>query len=280
MAEQDQKAGTPGASETGDDAAKAALAESAETAGRDAESEGQDDGKRTDWKALALGYKGKAELANRLEEEITELKGKLAEQPSPTNDQQAQSENRELQELANDLAEAEQKYRETKDVAYKLAANSVRMLLAASQQRVQERRQEQAERADHDYLLTAIEVNEDGEELPLTPKRRKEVEAFHKRNKEHFASVAAAHDALLGREYRQSRTQLAKEKSRLAREAPERGEDVVRTHTRDVSAREAEGRKMTHTQYQTKIAQLEESDPAAAWKLKQDVAHNRVLLSG
>jgi hypothetical protein len=278
VSEQDQKAGTDRPDDTGDDAAAAALAESVAAADRDAESEGQDK-ERTDWKALALTYKGKAESHNKLEEEVQELRARLESKPSPTDDQKGQREDAELHELMQDLAEAEKQYRTTKDVAYKLSANSVRLQLIDRQERAIERREEKQERGDRDYLLNAVEADEDGEETPLSPKRREELRAFYKKNRDHFASIEAAHDGLIGREHRQTRAQLAKEKKNLRREEDRSSETVIRTGTRDVSAAEARGRSMTFDQYQAKLAKLEHSDPDAAWKLKQDVMHDRVHIT-
>jgi hypothetical protein len=280
--EQIQKVGTTDAGNTGDDAANAALAGDLTDADHGPETDGADEGKRHDWKTKYLTEtKTALEEKNRLAERVRELEEQAAGPKSPTPDPQAQDEERFLQELMQDLSESDRRYQETKDIAYKNSSTSLRMQIAREKRDIEERIARDAKEADHDYLAAAeVPDDETGEDRPMTVKEKQALLAFHKRNPGVFRNLEAAHDAMIGRNAKQALREAAQVRARAKRETERRDDGVVNTSRRDVSARVAQERKMTEAQIDARQAQLDATDPKAAWKFKQDVAHGRIVSTG
>lgn len=221
-------------------------------------------------------------INNQLKRENDELREKLraadgsaSERPRVTDEERIA---REMDENYAELVERSRPFvgQDGRQYAGDPSARAVLMLI---HDRVEQRR----EVADDRFLLEATTVDpESGEERPLTPQERREVREMKRKNPQHFGSAEAALDGWEGRRARQNVKESAKEKRKAAQivEDRERG-DVVRTHHRDETGGEARERHMTNAAFQAKVAKLEEAgDFEKAWKLKQDVAHGRVPISG
>lgn len=255
---EDQKAGTT-LQDDGDEAAQAAAAGTPETADRDAGAEGQEqDEKRTDWKALALTYKGKAERLNEMERRTQELEERLrASEQSPT----------EAPQTLDDAAarEAQEEYLELVQRAQSGDVLAKRELRRWEVDAVKDR-----QLADELYLARLRD-----------PDHEAELRKFYKTNRAHFNSIAAADDALAGRKARQASAALAAKEKTADEIINRRDEGIVKTHQRDVSAGEVKARPMTESAWDERIKELEAAGKNdAAFDLRAKRRRGEIVVRG
>jgi hypothetical protein len=254
------------------------VSDDAGTDGSDAGSEAGE-GKPVDFK-LAMTWKEKAEKVNEAERARTEAErrsSELEEQlrtrgESPTADAQSTQ-----AEQAAKAAEAEyiQLYATAQqdDFAGLVARRELR--------RTEQEARQAREMADSLYLVSATVVGDDGEERQLTPKEKQELRQFHKENKTHFASLAAAHDAYLGRKYRESAINLRKKEREAAQEVERKKQGIAGSSERVVSAKEVRQRTMTEVAFNAKVKELEEAgDEGAVFQLIRDRRAGKIVVPG
>ena len=280
--ERDPKAGTTETHDTGDDAAKAALAESEREDDRDA-GDGDDEasGKRVDWKALHLTLgKPALEKVKALEAELAELRQKQrADHEPPTPDPQQSQDLAKLERFRKAVAAA-QRMKDNGDELADLALINAEDNLRIHQERMLERQATALERANSDYLADAEVVGEDGEARPLNRAERRELSDFYEKNKGVFRNIEAAHDALLGRKYREELKTLTKAKRQVVEDERRRErEGVISSGKRDVGAGEVKARRMTEAAYQAELKRAVEADDGSDYRLKKDRLAGRIVVT-
>jgi hypothetical protein len=220
MSELEQTAGTPNP-DGGDAGEHTPTTGTQGEDGRNAEPEGLG----TITREEALAWKAKAERVNQLESKLSEME---AQRPAPAVATPA----------------------DTEDEAYwseveKFATQGDPVAKALLRQR------ERDERRERD-IIDAFQLREiaDAEE-------RQQVAAHYLKNRHRYGDVAAARDSLRV-------SKLEADNKRLldalkAAQAKQPDPDVVRTHSREITARQNDARKYTRDEWQKEQAELEES---------------------
>jgi hypothetical protein len=276
--EKDPKGATETVANPGDDAARAALAGDAAATDSDAGPEAGE--KRIDWRARYLTEVTPAlEEKNRLKAERDALEDELrAAKKPPTADPQAAKDVDEVRELQQLVTQASIQA-ENGDATSKLALKLLEDRLREKQETMEARRNESVDRLNRDYLAEATVIGDDGDERSLTREERRELRAFYERNKQHFQSMEAAHDALLGRKFRETRASLIKEQKRAEKDVER--DAVISTTKRDVGAGEVRARKMTEAAFRSELKRLRDAeDDGAAYALQRDRIAGKIVVQG
>jgi hypothetical protein len=221
---------------------------------------------REERKNLLPGLQEKASKYNEVERRAEEAEARLRErEESPTAT--AQGADPQMRELQERIARAEQNAAAGDDAAF--------VSLVVLRDQLAQRK----EMADERYLSR---LRDD--------EYAKRLEKFYAANKAHFNSIAAADDALVGRDARENRAKLAREKAELAAKEAEVEADnrrkeagTVSTHERGVTAGEVRARKprMTESAFNAKIKTYEDNEREGdAHKLRADRLYGRLIVEG
>ncbi len=222
-----------------------------------------------------LTHKEKAERVNQLEREKADLEERLRERSATEAPQMTQAD-AELRELNDEYQRLQQEAAsfvgaDGRTYAGSAAAKTALRLIA-------DRIHEKQETRDELWLLDATTIDEEsGQERALTREEKRLVREVRDRDR---IPAALALDRLEAKRSREVRVQAAKRKREADEvvEGRERG-DVIRTRKRDETPTEARNRHMSLTDYQRRIAQLEETGKGVdADKLAREVASGKVIL--
>ena len=266
--EQDQAPGTTPETVT-DDAAEAALGAPVEEADRSADTtsgpEG-DEGKqdRTDWKRMALEYKGKVEAYNELRREMEAARQREVAQP-PTNYQAAAQEQQSLALLAQSIQEAQYEAQvnagtpEGRRAALSLA--TLQQTYAIQQQLAVQRQLLEIPQEHHRAVLQKLQTGR-------------------------YADAAAAFDAVEVEMLRKQRDELTRREKDLTQAQTRQSRGVVGSgRPVPVSARELDNGSRdsfnSPTEYQAEHARIfNEHGPAAARAFAQRQMRGEVKVKG
>lgn len=222
-----------------------------QTTGTPAE-DGRDAAKEPDYKALHLANKGTIEA---LTAKVQELSQQVGSQPAAD----AVGERRGQDELAALLAEAER---------LKSVDPAMRLMLLERAERLQDRQ---------DFADALV--------LQRLPAAKQQATLdFYNKNRHRFADIAAASEALNGRELQSTVAQLQKDldeaRKKLDGQPPNKDrDDVVRTHGVDTSAPTHRARVWTQEQYDAEKERLEaEGGIRATLDLGNDLRAGRIVL--
>lgn len=242
--EPEQTTGTP-EQDDGD------AAESSQTAGTPA-SEGRDAEREPDYKALHLANK---DTIATLTAKVAELAEKVGSQPA-TEPAQERGNTADIDKL---LAEAER---------LKAVDPVAALMLSERAERLQDRQ-------DFSDALVLARLPEAKQKATLD---------FYMKNRHRFADLAAAAEALNGREASSRIAQLEKERDEALKKAATgeprvNRDDVVRTHGVDTSTPTHKARSYTQEQYDDEYARLErEGGIRATLELQGKLRRGEILL--
>lgn len=245
MGEQDetQTAGTP--NPDGGDAAQGQTTGTQESEGRDAGSSGQAD----DFTRLNLEWKAKAERLNALEAKYGSNFESAIEQRQPQSPAADSQTNADAAYWA-DVVES--------------ARNGDHAAKAAIQIEIQ-RRQDKRDMMDALALRDIADVTE-----------RQEVYNLYTNNRTRYGDVEAAREAVRARRLE---AELTKTREEIKRNTAKVDPDVVRTHSRETSAKGTQIRKMSGSEYDRKIAQVPGQGPTREQlQLQRDYSNGLIEL--
>lgn len=219
--------------------------ESLEGADREAEAAGTDEDQpdRTDWKGMALGFKGRLEERNRLDDE-SRLR---AAQTSPTTDSQMANVQDEMKRIQQAV------------LAVQIGADAndpgAIAMMALLKEQYQSAQRAYADRVEMKNELELFRIRDDEE--------REQVRTYWNAHQNECATISVARKAMLGERYESERKSLAHKTKQADEIVANRRAGVVKVYSREVAATEAKSRRMMESDYDAEISRLRNEGDSA-----------------